>query len=570
MILQALTDYYRVLEQAGKIDAPGWAPVKVSYALLLSENGTLEQVIDIQTEQPRGKKMVSAPQILSLPAPVKRTVGVAANFLCDNAGYLLGIDSKGKPQRTRECFEASRSLHEQLLAGVDSPAARAVAAFFRSWDPETAREHPALAEHLEDILSGGNLIFRTLDGYVHRDPSVRRAWDAFYQAEGDGPQGICLVTGQPGPVESVHPAIKNVAGAQSSGAALVSFNAPAFCSYGKEQNLNAPTGKYAAFAYTSALNALLADREHVFRVGDATVVCWARSGERGYQDVFQMFFSDFYDETDLKGLVGALCQGNPVVYDETKLDPSMDFYILGLSPNSARLSVRFFLHDCFGGFLSHVNAHHARMEIVRPANDPYETIPLWALLQDTVPQTVRDKSPSPVLAGATARAILSNTDYPAALLNGVMLRIRADRKITRGRAAILKAYYLKNPHTECPKEVLTVSLNETSSIVPYNLGRLFSVLEAIQQAANPGINTTIKDKYFNSASATPATIFPILNNLAQKHLKKLDTGLRIHYDRQLGQIKELLGEMLPGRLSLPEQASFDLGYYHQTQKRYSK
>ena len=145
MILQALTDYYRVLEQAGKIDAPGWAPVKVSYALLLSENGTLEQVIDIQTEQPRGKKMVSAPQILSLPAPVKRTVGVAANFLCDNAGYLLGIDSKGKPQRTRECFEASRSLHEQLLAGVDSPAARAVAAFFRSWDPETSAPWTAMS-----------------------------------------------------------------------------------------------------------------------------------------------------------------------------------------------------------------------------------------------------------------------------------------------------------------------------------------------------------------------------------------------------------------------------------------
>ena len=161
MILQALTDYYRVLEQAGKIDAPGWAPVKVSYALLLSENGTLEQVIDIQTEQPRGKKMASAPQILSLPAPVKRTVGVAANFLCDNAGYLLGIDSKGKPQRTRECFEASRSLHEQLLAGVDSPAARAVAAFFRSWDPETAREHPALAEHL--VNQGGLAVIHVGD-----------------------------------------------------------------------------------------------------------------------------------------------------------------------------------------------------------------------------------------------------------------------------------------------------------------------------------------------------------------------------------------------------------------------
>ena len=319
MILQALTDYYQALEQAGKIDAPGWAPVKVSHALLLSEDGTLEQVIDIQTEQLRGKKMVSAPQILSLPAPVKRTVGVAANFLCDNASYLLGIDNKGKPQRTRACFEASKSLHERLLAEVGSPAARAVAAFFRSWDTETAREHPALVEHLEDILSGGNLIFRTLDGYVHSDPVVRQAWNAAYQAEGDGPQGICLVTGQPGPVESVHPAIKNVAGAQSSGAALVSFNAPAFCSYGKEQNLNAPTGKYAAFAYTSALNALLADREHVFRVGDATVVCWARSGEQGYQDVFQMFFSDFYGETDLKELVGALCQGN--LFDAPAIPP---------------------------------------------------------------------------------------------------------------------------------------------------------------------------------------------------------------------------------------------------------
>ena len=210
------------------------------------------------------------------------------------------------------------------------------------------------------------------------------------------------------------------------------------------------------------------------------------------------------------------------------------------------------------------------MEIVRPANDPYETIPLWALLRETVPQTVRDKSPSPVLAGATARAILSNTDYPAALLNGVMLRIRADRKITRGRAAILKAYYLKNPHTECPKEVLTVSLNETSSIVPYNLGRLFSVLEAIQQAANPGINTTIKDKYFNSASSTPAVVFPNLVNLAQKHLKKLPEGQRTFYEKQLQSIFAKLGENYPTRLNLPQQGSFQLGYYHQTQARYEK
>ena len=228
MILQALTDYYHVLEREGKIAAPGWSPVKVSFALCLGDDGTLEQVISIQTEQQKGKKTVIAPQIISLPAPVKRTVGVAANFLCDNSGYMLGIDAKGKPQRTRECFDACRTLHEQILNGVDTPAARAVLAFFRAWDPARAREHPALTEQLDDILAGGNLVFRTAEGYVHNDPAVRQAWEAHYNAAGDGPQGICLVTGEYGPVEAVHPAIKNVAGAQSSGAALVSFNAPAF------------------------------------------------------------------------------------------------------------------------------------------------------------------------------------------------------------------------------------------------------------------------------------------------------------------------------------------------------
>ncbi len=423
------------------------------------------------------------------------------------------------------------------------------------------------------MRKGANLVFRVEGRFAQEDAAIRAAWQNHYDSGGDGPDMQCLVTGQMGPVARLHPAVKGVRGAQSSGASLVSFNAPAFCSYGREQSLNAPTGKYAAFAYTAALNHLLSDRAHVQRLGDTTVVFWAAGADPAYQafSAAALFGGPppaGLEEATLRAALKKLSRMERCA--EVPLDPARPFYILGLSPNAARLSVRFFLRDCFGGFLSHVNAHHARMEIVRPANDPYETISLWALLQETVPQTVRDKSPSPVLAGATARAILSNTDYPAALLNGVMLRIRADRKITRGRAAILKAYYLKNPHTECPKEVLTVSLNETSSIVPYNLGRLFSVLEAIQQAANPGINTTIKDKYFNSASATPATIFPILNNLAQKHLKKLDTGLRIHYDRQLGQIKELLGETLPGRLSLPEQASFDLGYYHQTQKRYSK
>ena len=576
MILQALTEYYRVLEREGRISAPGWGRVKVSFALCLDASGALEQVLPLHTEQAVGKKVVLAPQSIVLPAQVKRTAGVAANFLCDNSSYLLGIDGKGKPQRTQECFAACKALHEVLLIGAGASAALAVLAFFRSWEPEKAREDPVLADYLDEILAGGNLVFRTADGFVHNDPAVRRAWDLHYNSVSDGETlGFCLVTGEYGPVEAVHPSIKNVSGAQSSGAALVSFNAPAFCSHGKEQSFNAPTGKYAAFAYTSALNHLLSDRDSVFRIGDATVVCWAKNARPAYTALFGgAFFGDVpaaYTEADIRGKVEALCSGQSVSFEQERLDPGMDFYVLGLSPNSARLSVRFFLHDSFGRFLANIREHYRRLEIVRPAYDKFETLPLWKLLSETVNQNTKDKSPSPDLAGELLRSILDGSRYPATLLNGVTLRIRAEREITRGRAAILKAYYLKNPHTDVPKEVLTVSLNPESANIPYNLGRLFSVLEAIQESANPGINATIKGKYFNSAASTPAVVFPILVNLSQKHLKKLrssNPGLAVFYEKQLAGLLAAFGESYPNRMSLPQQGSFQLGYYHQTQARY--
>lgn len=422
-------------------------------------------------------------------------------------------------------------------------------------------------------MAGGNLVFRHDGAFVHEDALVRRAWDGHYRAEGDGPQMICLVTGEHGTVESTHPSVKNVYGAQSSGAALVSFNAPAFCSYGKEQNYNAPTSKYAAFAYTTALNHLLSDREHVYRMGDTTVVCWARCGGDVYQNMMGwMFFGQepAYTLSDLQSALKGLCSGNAVELDGARLDPDMDFYILGISPNAARLSVRFFLRNSFGAFLRNAQAHQQRLEIVKPAYDKFDTIPMWKLLDETVNQNSRDKTPAPNMAGEVLRSVLTDTRYPATLLNGVALRIRAEHSVTRGRAAILKAYYLKNTHPDVPKEVLTVSLNPDSTNVPYNLGRLFSVLEAVQSSANPGINTTIKDKYFNSASATPAVVFPVLVNLAQKHLKKLDGGLRTYYDKQITGLLSKLGERYPSRLNLPQQGSFQLGYYHQAQSRFEK
>lgn len=573
MILQALVDCYEALSASGKIARPGWGPVKASVALELTETGKIFQAIFLKEEVEKGKKKVLVPKIFDLPAPVKRTVGVAANFLCDNSSYILGFDEKGKPKRSLECFAACKALHEKILDGVESPAAKAVSAFFENWEPEKAREHPALQDYMDELLAGGNLIFRYDGQFVHEDPAIRQAWQEYYDQSGDGPEMVCLVTGKTGPVENIHPSVKGVQGAQSSGAALVSFNAPAFCSYGKEQNLNAPTSKYAAFAYTSALNYLIASPEYGSRVGDTTVLFWAKNGNPEYSELamWGIFGGPApYTEQELQSMVQNLCKGRAVTYEETLLDPDMDFYILGLAPNAARLSVRFFLHNQFGSILQNVQAHYDRLEIVKPPFEKFEALPVWKLLSETVNQNSREKEPLPALAGETLRAILNNTRYPATLLNGVTMRIRAERKITWGRAAILKAYYLQNPHPDVPKEVLTVSLNPKSKNPYYTLGRLFSVLEAVQSAANPGINATIKDRYFNSASATPSIVFPTLLNLSEKHRKKLAAGQRIYYEKQIMELLAVLGESFPTRLSLPQQGTFQLGYYHQTQERYQK
>ena len=569
MILQALARYYEDLLSRGEIDAPGWTPAKISYALCLNEKGRLTQVVPTMEEVSKGKKTVLQPQVFPLPAAVKRTVGIDSNFLWDNSTYLLGVDQKGKPERSRDCFAAAAQKHHAVLDGIDSSIARAILAFFDTWQPSQAAEHSALAGLLEEVTAGANLLFRVDGCYPQKDVAIREAWQSYRESSNpDAVRMQCLVTGREDEITATHPAIKGVRDAQSSGAALVSFNAPAFCSYGREQNFNAPVGKYAAFAYTAALNHLLADRNNVQLIGDTTVVCWAEGADPAYQSFAMTAFfgaESGLSDNDLRAALKRLADGLPC--DDLGIDPERPFYILGLAPNAARLSVRFFLRDSFSRLMKNVNDHYERLKII---NARYEVVPLWALLRETVNLNSRDKSPSPAMAGAVARAIFSGGPYPASLLEAVMLRIRAERNITWGRAAIIKAYYLKNPHKDCPKEVLTVSLNEASTDTAYTLGRLFSVYEAVQQAANPGINATIKDKYFNSAAAMPASIFPILNNLCQKHLRKLDGRLRVYYDKQIMELKGRLGESYPPRMTLAQQGSFDLGYYHQTQKRYTK
>ena len=187
----------------------------------------------------KGKKPL--PEIKTLPEPVKRSSGVNPNFLCDNASYLLGVDQKGKPERAKKCFEAAKALHQKILAGVDSPAAKAVLAYFEHWNPDTALSHPEIVKN-PDLTAGGNLIFLFGDDLfspenneVQKDPAICQAWEKYSNDSGDSSGAFCPVLERNAPIARLHPSIKGVRGAQSSGASLISYNADAFCSYGKEQ-----------------------------------------------------------------------------------------------------------------------------------------------------------------------------------------------------------------------------------------------------------------------------------------------------------------------------------------------
>ena len=573
MILQALVNHYENLAEQGKVDQEGWCKAKVSYAVNLSSDGKIQGIISLKEEKERGKKKVWVPRQIKVPEMVTRSSGVSANFLCDNSKYILGIDADGTNQRVLDCFEAAKEKHLSLLCETEGEMAEAVRNFFETWDPEKAAECAEIKERWEDLTDGGNLIFCMGINYAQDDPFIQETWEnARNESSEDGKTGICLVTGKEAEITRIHKTIKGVPGAQSSGAALVSFNAPAFESYGKEQSYNAPVGKYAEFAYTTALNYLLNQREYTFQLGDSMIVFWAESAEKEYQAAFFGAADPKPDnQEEIKGIFDNLKKGMPVSIGNFTLNRDQRFYILSLAPNAARLSVRFFYQDSFGNILKNLSAHYERMSIVKPSWESREYLGVRDMLSETVNQNSKDKSPVPNMAAFVLQAILSGARYPESLYTDVLIRIRVEHgTITWGRAGIIKAYLIRNGSWKEGENYM--GLNEESRETAYVLGRLFSVLESIQMEANPGIKATIHDRYFNSACATPASIFPVLIKLKNSHMKKLERekgGAKVYYEKLLTELMGKLDEY-PKRLSLEEQGKFILGYYHQVQKKYEK
>ena len=425
MILQALVQYYEALLARGEIDRPGWSKVNVSWRLDLNPDGSLFDVSPLQKPSPNGKKML--PQQLAVPAQVKRSSGVAANFLCDTSSYLLGVDDKGKPERTKACFETSREKHLEILKDTPGEAAAAVRAFFDTWNSPSAVEHPALQPYLSEIYKGGNLIFYYNNKPAANDSDIAVAWQQTYDSASDSDTPTrCSVTGKLAPAARLHGNIQGVRGAQSSGASLVSFNADAFCSYGHEQGENAPVSTYAMTAYTQALNYLLRS-DNVRRIGDVTVVYWVENADPAIAAfagamLFGPQEQSDWSENDILSAIQKLVSGRTADLQDMHLSPDTHFYILGLAPNAARLSVRFFWQDTFTKLAKNVNAHYERLEITRPAYEKFDTLWPYTLARSAVRFSKDWKKADeelqksfPRLSGDLLTSILNDTRYPATL-----------------------------------------------------------------------------------------------------------------------------------------------------------
>ena len=446
MILQALVEYYEKLAVQGKVSRLGWCHAKVSYALNLSENGEVLGITSRKIEEQRGKKTVWVPASLAVPEMVSRSSGVSANFLCDNAKYMLGVDAEGTNPRVMECFQATKEKHREILQHAQGKMAQAILQYFENWNPQLAAEHPVIREYWEEITEGGNLIFCMGMEDAQEDEEIQTCWENYREEQSGEADGVCMVTGKRAEISRIHKVIKGVPGAQSSGAALVSFNAPAFESYGKEQSYNAPVGKYAEFAYTTALNYLLAQHDYTMQLGDAMVMFWAESGKELYQ---KSFFASIMPTKDnqkiLKDVFDSLKEDTRIYLEDVEVDSEQQFYILALAPNAARLSVRFFYQNSFDNILKNIASHYERLRIVKPAWEEQDYLGIRDMLNETVNQKSKDKTPVSDMSALVLQAILSGGRYPASLYTNILIRIKAEGgNVNWKRAAIVKAFLIQN------------------------------------------------------------------------------------------------------------------------------
>jgi CRISPR-associated protein Csd1 len=587
MILQALSRYHeRLIEQETKEVAEyGFSPEKISFEILLTAGGEVAQVNDIRDTIGNRPK----PKTLLVPSSFKRSgTGAKPFFLWDKTSYVLGVSNNSK--RAHEQHQAFVKLHETLLREEEDPGLEALLSFLQGWSPQQfeVRGFPP------DMVDT-NLVFR-LDGeqdYLHNRSAARavraRALAGTWGQEMAAGESVCLVSGELAPVARLHPAIKGVNGAQSSGASIVSFNLEAFKSYGKDQGYNAPVSDRAAFAYTTALNYLLRRGEHNrhrLQIGDASVVFWAEAVGTNQASAAEDFFAtllnppadDSSEAARVRAVLERVAKGRPLVDVAPDIEPGTRMYVLGLAPNASRLSVRFWQVDTLEALAGRIAQHADDLSIDPP---PWRTEPsVYRLVLATVPHREGAKPKVDdainIVIGETMRAILGGGLYPRSLLANTIMRFRADGDISGLRVALCKGVLAREWRRGIGTtgEEVPVGLDKQSTQPGYLLGRLFAVLERVQRAAlGSQVNATIRDRYYGAASATPASIFPVLLRSTQNHLGKLRKermGQAVNLEKDIREIVGGLPDQFPRSLRIEDQGRFAIGYYHQSQSYFTR
>lgn len=588
MILQALNDYYqrKTTEPGSGLAELGFEQKELPFIIEINAHGELLQIED--TREGIGNK--KAAQSFIVPQGAKKTSGVATNLLWDNTEYVLGIDknsqAKEDPEEEQQRLSAleqrQQRVSEQHQAFIDKikrlpePAindegVQAVIHFLEQFKADSLESLPFWNE----VFTNPILSFR-LQGdrsLVCQRLAVINALRANKDElpDADERQSICLITGESTQAERLHTSIKGVWGAQSSGANIVSFNLDAFNSYGKDQGYNAPVGKKATFAYTTALNYLLRKNSpQRMQVGDTSTVFWSEKPSDFETSIGDIFGEPPKDDPDkntraVASLYDAIHSGL-LSSDEGQTR----FYVLGLAPNAARIAIRFWQVATIGELATRIRQHFDDLTIVH-GDKQLPHLPLFRLLVATATQGKADNIP-PNIAGETMRSILSGQPYPQSLLSAAVRRNRAEQDVTYPRAALIKACInrmtrFKNPDI---KEEFNMALDESNDNIGYRLGRLFAVLEKVQEEASPGINATIRDRYYGAASSTPVSVFSTLLKLKNHHISKLDNkGRATNLEKLIGQIMEAITDF-PPNLSMQEQGRFAIGYYHQRQDFFKK
>lgn len=593
MILASLARYYRRLaaetDEMGNPKVPpyGFSEEKIGWILVLDKEGRLKTVVPNLTADKKPQ-----PKLMSVPRPEKRTSGIKPNFLWDKTAYALGVEAnknkaeaKEKPFTSSEkTFDAFKQYHLDLLQNSDDEGLQALCCFLKNWLPENFAAENLPAEMLDANIA---FSFEKPTACIHKREAAQTIWANCLKSD-EAEEGLCLISGDAAPIARLHPAIKGVFGGQSSGGSIISFNKEAFASFGKEQGANAPVSEQSAFAYTTALNYLLRrENNHCLTIGDASTVFWAEADDNATAQATEGFFAQVFtppdDEQESAKVFNVLEQigkGRPLQEIAPELSPNTRFYILGLAPNAARISVRFWLDTTFGQLAENLAQHWQDLALEPRA---WKTPPsIFKLLLETAIkfknsegryEKPKAETISPVLAGEMTRAVICGTPYPLSLLSQLITRIRADGDVNGLRVAMMKAVLQRRFRKGFIEEGVPMSLNNESPNRAYLLGRLFAVLERIQYQALGELNAGIADRYYGSASAVPFSVFPRLLSGAKHHLSRLrkdKAGMAVNLDKDLGEIIAKLPETFPRHLSIDEQGRFAIGYYHQKQSYFAK